>query len=87
VNQWNASFISILLPPPPPPLLLLLLLLLLLQVQGAAFALQLGVDALLLSPPPHDSNDDIWEVARIAQEQKAQASPPVPESQGVKVRR
>ncbi|CBJ32971.1 Similar to 3-Dehydroquinate Synthase [Ectocarpus siliculosus] len=40
------------------------------QVQGAAFALQIGVDALLLGPDP-----DLWEAAVSAREQRGTDGP------------
>ncbi|CAN0169382.1 unnamed protein product, partial [Ectocarpus sp. 13 AM-2016] len=40
------------------------------QVQGAAFALQIGVDALLLGPDP-----DLWEAAVSAREQRGIVGP------------
>ena len=42
------------------------------QVPGLAFALQLGVDALVLSPPESDDGVALWEAAAIARAQRAE---------------
>jgi len=48
------------------------------QVPGLAFALQLGVDALVLLPPEDDDGMALWEAAAIARAQRAEhVEPPV----------
>jgi 3-dehydroquinate synthase II len=42
------------------------------QVPGLAFALQLGVDALVLAPPEDDDGVALWEAAAIARCQRAE---------------
>ena len=54
------------------------------QVPGLAYALQLGVDALVLAPPDDDDKVQLWEAAAIARAQRAEdeedtASPPLPQ--------
>uniref|UniRef100_A0A7S0KZ43 3-dehydroquinate synthase n=1 Tax=Coccolithus braarudii TaxID=221442 RepID=A0A7S0KZ43_9EUKA len=42
------------------------------QVPGLAFALELGVDALVLLPPGGESGEALWEAAAIARAQRAE---------------
>jgi len=46
------------------------------QVPGLAFALQLGVNALVLAPPENDDKVALWEAAAIARAQRAEHDEP-----------
>jgi 3-dehydroquinate synthase II len=52
------------------------------QVPGLAFALQLGVDALVLTPPRDDASLAMWEAAAIARAQRVEEGSKAPASDG-----
>ena len=54
------------------------------QVPGLAFALELGVDALVLAPPEDAQGETLWEAAAIARAQRAERAtmPPTDKRDG-----